>query len=153
MDDKCHSRECVAQTFAPILGWYILVRKRTLGGAIGYSSGRNNSSLKSPSVRGCHWVNNRLQERGGRTLEWTPIRALDSDIEVSEVVLVWGSRYSRCRVCHKTLRFLIAWTRTLNDVEAVCTRKHTFIIRYYGAVIRGGGRRLGQGRTHLWKCH
>ena len=34
-----------------MLGWYILVRKRTLGGAIGYSSGRNNSSLKMPSTR------------------------------------------------------------------------------------------------------
>lgn len=35
---------------APMLGWYILVRKRTLGGAMGYSSGRNNSSLKTPSA-------------------------------------------------------------------------------------------------------
>lgn len=31
-----------------MLGWYILVKKRTLGGAIGYSSGKNNSNLNLP---------------------------------------------------------------------------------------------------------
>ena len=31
-----------------MLGWYILVRKRTLGGAIGYSSGKKSSSLNVP---------------------------------------------------------------------------------------------------------
>jgi len=31
-----------------MLGWYILVRKRTFGAAMGYSSGRNNSSSNIP---------------------------------------------------------------------------------------------------------
>lgn len=35
---------------APMLGWYIFVRKRTFGGAIGYSSGRNSSRRNTPST-------------------------------------------------------------------------------------------------------
>src|SRR5712691_9317275 len=52
---------------APMLGWYILVRKRTLGGAMGYSSGRNNSSLKTPSVRGSGATK---LLRGGQDVLW-----------------------------------------------------------------------------------
>jgi len=37
-------------THSPMLGWYILVKKRTFGGAMGYSSGRNNSNLNLPSA-------------------------------------------------------------------------------------------------------
>ena len=35
-----------------ILGWYIFVRKRTLGGPMGYSPGRNNSNRNSPPESG-----------------------------------------------------------------------------------------------------
>ena len=90
-----------------MLGWYILVRKRTFGGAIGYSSGRNNSSLKTPSTRACRVQTDVSQERARRTLEWTPVWTLDGHIKVPEIVLVWGSGYSRCGVCYQTLRLLI----------------------------------------------
>lgn len=32
------------------LGWYTLVRKRTFGGPMGYSEGRNSSSRNKPPV-------------------------------------------------------------------------------------------------------
>ena len=35
-----------------MLGWYIFVMNRTLGGAMGYSSGRNSSRLKVPFSKG-----------------------------------------------------------------------------------------------------
>ncbi len=33
-----------------ILGWYSFVKKRTFGGAMGYSAGKNSSSLKIPPI-------------------------------------------------------------------------------------------------------
>src|SRR6267154_811367 len=104
---QCHVGGPGERPLAPMLGWYILVRKRTLGGAMGYSSGRNNSSLKTPSdVRIRGGANKATDMMTRRTLERTAIWALDSHIKIPQIVVVRGSRYSGCRVCHKALRFL-----------------------------------------------
>jgi len=42
-----------------IFGWYIFVKNRTFGAAIGYSSGKNNSNLKTPPSYG-DWVGPRI---------------------------------------------------------------------------------------------
>ncbi len=116
-----------------MLGWYILVRKRTLGGAIGYSSGRNNSSLKTPStcVLG-RTANADAKNVNRRTLERTAIWALDGHIKIPQVVLMWGSRDSRRGVRHKTLCFLSCGGGgeggLSTDVKEVWLESHTLII-------------------------
>lgn len=45
-----------------IFGWYILVKKRTFGGPIGYSPGKNNSKRNRPPTdvqdyEAEYWVN------------------------------------------------------------------------------------------------
>jgi hypothetical protein len=42
-----------------MFGWYIFVKNLTFGGLIGYSSGKNNSNLNTPSgvSRLFEWVN------------------------------------------------------------------------------------------------
>ncbi len=37
-----------------IFGWYNLVKKRTFGGPIGYSAGRNSSNLNNPPKMRAH---------------------------------------------------------------------------------------------------
>ena len=45
-----------------MFGWYILVRKRTFGGAMGYSSGRKSSSLNVPASYGDYIRDNRIEQ-------------------------------------------------------------------------------------------
>jgi hypothetical protein len=80
-----------------------------LGGAMGYSSGRNSSSLKTPSAgasgEGCK-ESHLVKVSNGRTLEWTAVWTLDGHIKISQVVFMRSRRDSGQRVCHKALRFL-----------------------------------------------
>ena len=91
-----------------MLGWYIRVKKRTFGGAIGYSSGKNSSSLNTPPAPAriirTHVVH--MNEYKRRAFERTPFRPLDRHIEVTQVVVVRRSGYARCRVALEALRFL-----------------------------------------------
>ena len=45
-----------------MFGWYILVRKRTFGGAMGYSSGRKSSSLNVPASYGDYIRDNKIEQ-------------------------------------------------------------------------------------------
>lgn len=90
---------------SPILGWYIFVKNRTLGGLIGYSSGRNSSSLNTPPMNGYQlraWISHRYT----RTFKCRSFRTCNSNIEIAQVILVWRGSDTRSRISCKSLGFL-----------------------------------------------
>src|SRR5216684_5312266 len=97
------------------VGMVYLGKKAHLGWCHGVLFGKEQFELENTIL----WADQGQQyhchdER--RTLEWTAIWALDSHIKIPQIVFVWSSRYSGCRVCHKALRFLETWRK-------VCTRE------------------------------
>ncbi|SRR6266446_5167500 len=88
-----------------------------------------------------------------RTLKRTAIWALDSHIKIPEVVIVWSSRYSGCRVCHKALRFLETWGKGVCTRGRVLLGSRTLMIRCNHASVEMD---MGQGqldKTYLRKSH
>lgn len=89
----------------PMFGWYILVKKRTLGGLIGYSSGRKSSSLKMPPV--AQWISKSPPTQSTiHTFERRATRASNGDIKVAQVILVRHGRDARRGVSSQALGFL-----------------------------------------------
>lgn len=76
-----------------------MVRKRTLGGFIGYSSGRNSSSLKIPP--GVSW-----EPQDQLTLIRGRLGAGNRHVKVAQVVVVGSGGDARGRVGHEALGFL-----------------------------------------------
>ena len=91
---------------------YILVKKRTLGGFMGYSSGKYNSSLKTPPTHRYQCCKLCILRRGGPVAErqLTLVRRLiwagDGDVEVTEVVIVRCGGYTRWGIRHEPLGLL-----------------------------------------------
>jgi hypothetical protein len=82
-----------------------LGKKAHLGRCHGVLFGKEQFELENPicaRIRG----NKTIARTTRHTLERTAIWTLDGHIKIPQVVIVRGSRYSGCRVCHKAFRFL-----------------------------------------------
>jgi hypothetical protein len=108
-----------------------LGKKAHLGRCHGVLFGKEQFELENTicaRIRG----NKPLARMTRRTLERAAIWALDSHIKIPQVVIVRGSRYSGCRVCHKAFRFL----GTVGGGKGVCARRRVALLGSHTLIIR-----------------